>query len=171
MRKTLWVVPLLILCMAIVSTPASADSLTIIETGGDVTAIDGLTILGNTYDVTFVNTITPAVTFTSQTDGETAATAIDNALNGISSFPYTILGGVNVFVPYSSTLDVGISCGSGSCTGPTWTMWTTAIYIPHNPTLGPFPYAEFTVVSTPEPGTLSLLLVGLGLCGLMMRKL
>ncbi len=167
MRKSLWSI-LAILLVAIVAPNAYADSVSIVESGGDVTAIDNLTILGNTYDVTFVSTVTPSITFASQTDALTAATAIDNALNGISTFPYTVLGGVNVFVPFSSPLAVGMSCGSGSCTGPTWTIFTTASPVQNNPTLGPELYAEFTVVTTPEPGTPSLMLVGVGLLGLMM---
>jgi hypothetical protein len=164
MRKSLWMIPVVLLAMAIGSTSANADSYTIVESGGAVTAIDNLAILGNTYDVTFVETVTPTITFTSESDAVTAATDINNALNGITSVPYTILGGVYVSVPFSTTDWVESFCGSGSCTGPTWTI---AGDITRSGTQLPITFAEFTVV-TPEPGTLSLMLVGVGLLGLMM---
>jgi hypothetical protein len=54
-RKSLWVLPVVLLFAALLGgTAARAD--TIIASGGNVTAINGIVIAGTTYNLTFVLT-------------------------------------------------------------------------------------------------------------------
>ena len=68
MRKPLQIVPVLVL-FAVGAPRAHAQ--TIVKSDGIVTGIDNLTSVGTTYDVTFVVTDSPTITFT----GSEAATA------------------------------------------------------------------------------------------------
>lgn len=74
--------PALLLAAAVAwfgMTIAPAKAYTIIQSANDVTEIDGLTILGNTYDVTFGTT--PDTTFDTLSSAETAADDILVVLN------------------------------------------------------------------------------------------
>lgn len=142
---------------------APAKAYTIIQSGNDVREIDGLTILGNTYDVTFG--ATPDTTFDTLSSAQTAADDILAVLNVdltdtevgsdagqyfvCSSVPAAdtclgeqvanesnIVGGWNDVGTHSGLTGVGISASN--------------------------PAAEFTLVTaTPEPGSLGTILIGL----------
>jgi hypothetical protein len=57
MRKSLWLIPGVLLLTALGSTPAHADGVVVLNGGGDVTAIDSITLNGSLYNVTFTSTI------------------------------------------------------------------------------------------------------------------
>lgn len=158
--------PALLLAAAVAwfgMTIAPAKAYTIIQSANDVTEIDGLTILGNTYDVTFGTT--PDTTFDTLSSAETAADDILAVLNVdltdtevgsdadqyfvCSSVPAAdsclgeqvanesdIVGGWNDVGTHSGPTGVGISASN--------------------------PAAEFTLVTaaTPEPISLGTILIG-----------
>ena len=79
-RKSLWMIPVLLLITALGSTAAHADTLLPSSTATGVTEIDGIKIGSTVYDVTF--SMTDNGTFaTDPTDASTAATDLLNDLN------------------------------------------------------------------------------------------
>jgi len=85
MRKSLWMIPVVLLFTAQGSTAAHADGVVVLNGGGDVTAIDGITLNGSLYNVTFTSTIDntfSAFAFSSVTITE-VITAIDSDLESI----------------------------------------------------------------------------------------
>lgn len=176
MRKSLWLLPTALLYMTVGSTSATADPLTIDESGGVVSAIDNLSILGDTYDVTFGLTATPALTFLSETDASTAATYINDALNGMAVFPKMLEGndsgsGAYYVLPYGKSgghyVTVAVVCSDATdpCDSSYSVLSSDFVLAFDTAT-----YAEFTRLPIPEPGTLSLTMVGAGLLGWMRAR-
>ena len=173
MRKSLWLLALVLLYMTIVCTSATADPVTIVESGGVVTAIDNLSILGDAYDVTFGLTATPTFTFSSETDASMAATDINDALNGMAKFPNFLAGDVPgaayYLIPYAISgghfVTVVVECSD--VTAPcdsSYSILSSEFFLAQNS--GAF--AEFNLTPTPEPRTLSLMMVLAGMLGLML---
>jgi len=166
MRKTLQIVPVLLLFAAIGAPRAHAQTIEESPTG-TVTGIDNLTILGTTYDVTFVFTDSPTITFTDSADSTTSAEDIDAAINEHASFPNTLDGYYYAYVPYAVSSPFfeteGISCDPA--TNPCATSYDLApgspIYVGEH---DENPFAEFEPTSvTPEPRTSVLFVSGIGL--------
>jgi hypothetical protein len=175
MRKSLWLLSVVLLYVTIASTSAKADPVTIVESGGVINAIDNLSILGDAYDVTFGLTATPTFTFSSETDATVAATDINDALNGMAVFPNVIEGdnpGVAYYlIPYAIStghyVTVAVECSD--MTAPcdsSYSILSSDFVLAGNSNSGA--YAEFTLIPTPEPGTLGLVTVLAGLLGLML---
>jgi hypothetical protein len=171
MRKSLWIFPVLLLFAALFSTTARADTI-ITNAGGSVTAIDGITIAGATYNVTFG--VTEDTTFNAIST--TSAQGIANQLN-------TDLGSLDINSPLGVfyAFEFGGGQAMGSANGPPWNLnpptvfsdiqWNT--FVGENATVVLQTYwAEFAPVATPEPDTATLTLSGFGLLGLalVMRK-
>lgn len=143
-------------------TPAVAA--TIIQTGTNVTEIDNIAILGNTYDVTFGTTID--TTFNTFSLATSAADAIRAVLN---ADPTDLTVGPNTFRFFVCSN----ASGPGSCdgdwavneiTGPGgWNDVGTHTGVPVNVDN---PAADFTLQGTPEPGAATT--VGLGLVGIFL---
>jgi hypothetical protein len=176
MRKSLWMILVVFVFMTLGSTSARAD--TIVASGGNVTAINGITIAGTTYNVTFGTTID--TTFAG--NASNASTANAAILADLNSDTYITAGGAcavgvdgGVITYYDNS--VSTTCfGSGGVNGSWYqssldTVFYSAIVAQGNE--GRL-WDEFAVVpaSTPEPGTLSLTLTGVGLLGLtlVLRK-
>jgi len=171
MRTSLWMIPVVLLLTVLGNISASAD--TIIASGGNVTAIDGITIAGTTYNVTFGTT--EDTTFSG--DLTDAATAYDDIFADLtSSSTYVTVGGeYGVIVNASPDFYL---IGEPSADGD-WTMLGEGDIDPIGLLPGgffipfvisePALFAEFSVVpvATPEPGSVMLLLTGLVLLGLM----
>jgi hypothetical protein len=49
MRKSFWMIPIALLIAAFGSTPAQADGVDVFDAGGQVTAIDDITLNGSLY--------------------------------------------------------------------------------------------------------------------------
>ena len=164
MRKSLWIIPVLLLFVALGSTSARAD--TIISSGGNVTEIDGVTIAGITYNVTF-GTIDDMTFATNAANALAAETAI---LVDLNSGTYTMAGGGCRAGVDAGTATLAAQAGVPACGGLPWDTYAffTAAYT-SGVTPGFQVWAEFAVapVPTPEPGVLMLTLTGVGLLGLM----
>ena len=172
MRKSLWIVPFLLLSAAICSTTARAD--TIVASGGNVTAINGITIAGITYNVTFGTTID-----TTFAGNPTNANAMNTAIVADLSSSNTDLtagraclvgldGGVSTYGAISlAAAPCGFPGAPAHWVADTFsTVGFTDYVLTGN---GTVLWDEFAVAATttPEPGTLSLTLTGLGLLGLL----
>jgi hypothetical protein len=178
MRKSWWLLPIVLLYMTVGSTSATADPLTIVESGGVVSAIDKLSILGDTYDVTFGLTATPTLTFLSESDASSAAADINDALNGMAVFPNilesnSIGSGAYYLLPYGISggryVSVAVICSDATVPcDSSYSVLSSDFVLAFADS--PATYAEFTPVPTPEPGTLSLTMVGAGLLGLMRAR-
>jgi hypothetical protein len=161
MRTFLWMIAVVLLFTVLGSQAARAD--TIVTSGLYVTGIDGITINGTTYDVTFG---TPDdTTFSSNPlDALSMATEIANDLS-----PYATVADT----AYNTITFVGVDGGANVSVAQVGSIGTIGLsYASYSfrPVFNPsvYSWAEFSVVSTPEPGTSMLTLTGLGLLGLMM---
>jgi hypothetical protein len=179
MRKVLWMVSLVLLCMALGSLTARADSL-ITNADGYVTGINGLVIDGTTYNVTFGDT--PDTTFYSTACSpaypncnEDARVALDTALgstpiidaqglyNGIAySLQYAYVSEDYAVPPNFST----ITNWDAFCSGAADTCMS---YYANLPATSPyFFWADFTPsAATPETATSTFMLTSLALMGLV----
>jgi len=172
MRKLFWIVLVLLLSTAIGSTAARADS--IVTSGGNVTGIDGITIGGITYDVTFGTT--EDTTFaTDQTDALAMAAAIASDLGAYDSVSDAVSSSIGYIGVDAGTL-TAIAEGPGGPYPTSWhTLQTTTVSFENEVTNLPYSnaWAESTVVvPTPEPGSFTLLGVGLLAFGtiILLRK-
>jgi hypothetical protein len=160
MRKSLWMIPtvLLVLFMVLGSTNARADS--IVMSGGVVTGIDGITIDGTTYNVTFGTT--EDMTLSGNTAAAAAAAAdISNDLNGYDCVTVYCYESIGVYAT-STVTDEALGNGSGSWGVGTDTSTGFNALVAENGTGAA--WAEFdppSSVATPEPSNLLLLGVGL----------
>ena len=180
MRKSLWTILVVFVFTALASTSARADS--IVASGGNVTAINGITIAVTTYNVTFGSTVD--TTFAGDPSG--ASTANADILSDLNSGTYFaagfacyigVDGGLNTYQD-ESHFTLGIPC-AGPVGPGNWGTVPAFSTIDYAALVTAFPIAyawdEFTVaapISTPEAGTLPLMLTGVGLLGLLvvMRK-
>ena len=160
MRKFLWMIPVVLLFTALGSPTARAD--TIVQSGGIVTAIDGITIAGTTYNVTFG--MTDDTTFAGSA---TALTAIDALSVDLTPFPAVNQNFTNL---------IGVDGGSGTIytagveVAPLLFFFTSTMAQTSFSNFvgsGLAGYAEFTPRATPEPDTFTLALTGIGLLGLL----
>src|ERR1700758_3954065 len=110
--KSLAAVRCFVFALSFAAPNARADSMA--ESGEVISGIDAITILGTTYDVTFVYTTGPgpSPTFTSAADATTAVIDIDGDLNSLASFPNSIaqLGATFFLVPYPGGRDAVGEC-------------------------------------------------------------
>ncbi len=137
------------------------------QSSGIVTAIDGITIAGTTYNVTFG--MTDDTTFAGSA---TALTAID-ALS-VDLTPFAAVMNQN-FTKALTTL-IGVDGGSGTIytagveVAPLLFFFTSTMAQTSFSNFvgsGLAGYAEFTPRATPEPDTFTLALTGIGLLGLL----
>jgi hypothetical protein len=175
MRKSLWILPVLLLFAALLgSTAARAD--TFVFSGGFVSGINGITVAGVTYNVTW-----------GLTDDTTFASSLANALAMNAQITADLAGYQPPPPPATlagqgttSLFDVGVDGGTLTPYADdrfTPTFWsshvdTTSDYILSVQEIpAGIQWDEFTVVS-PEPGAATLTLTGLGMFGLLvvMRK-
>ncbi len=142
-------------------TIAPAKAYTIIQSGNDVTGIDGLIILGNTYDVTFGTT--PDTTFDTLSSAQTAADDILAVLN--VDLTDTEVGGASEYFVCSS-VPAADSCQGEQVDNESNIVGGWNDVGTHSGTgvgiSASNPAAEFTLAtSTPEPGSLGTILIGL----------
>jgi len=140
-----------------------AVAATIVQSGTNVTEIDNIVILGNTYNVTFGTTVD--TTFNSSSLATTAADALRAVLNGD---PTALTVGPTDF----SFFVCSASSGPGSCDGDLAReqagSWINAgIFTGHTVNVDN-PVAKFALVGTPEPAAVGL--AGFGLALLCLAK-
>jgi len=157
MRKSLWTILVVFVFTALSSTSARAD--TIVASGGVVTAIDGITIDGTTYNVTFGNG-PGTTTFAGNVSG--ANDAANDIIPDLQGYPYVLVTGTEVFnifvAPPQNVVIVTDAASPG-----TWINSGLVAFAEGAST-------SFSVVATPEPETGTLTLAGLGLLGLLVVK-
>jgi hypothetical protein len=174
MRKSFWMIPVVLLFSALGSTAAHADGLVVTNGGGYVTAIDGITLDGTLYNVTF----------TSNIDNTFAADPYDSPImNAVQADIDEALGATTLndedgaFYGIAAQSDL---IAVDALTNPfmadaSWESSSTASDENFAGGLafnsGRIFYANFTPVvvtrATPEPGTVPLTLTGLGVLGLL----
>jgi hypothetical protein len=180
MRKSFWMIPVALLIAALGGTSALADGVDVFNAGGQVTAIDGITLNGSLYNVTFTSTIDntfsayPAL----QEDGEVGAVifAVDTAIDADlgTNFINDPAGAGQIQVYCVALASSRSECATSGNDDPyfwepafdTSTAYAASL-VAGNPEV--YSWANFTpaVVTTPEPGTLPLTLAGVGLLGLL----
>jgi hypothetical protein len=169
MRKSLWMLPMALLITALGSTSALADTV-VTNGGGYVTAIDGITINGSLYNVTFTSTIdntfsafaynSPTITATIHAIDSDLGSALLNDANG-ADYGIATLGFTTVFANDAPPWTEGLT--------PMFTfVWDSLA----TSTPGYVFWANFNpaVVATPEPATEPLTLAGLGVIAVLMWK-
>ncbi len=184
MRKSLWMIPAVLLFTALGSGIARAD--TLIASGGYVTEIEGLNIDGTLYDVTFG--ATNDMEFPSTGNASDAAADIATALgtDGIVSSAVGPGEAQTYCVGFGPEVD-GECYAYGAIPGSPWSPLSTlddeVFQASVTPSDGTY-WAEFSAevcttatgatepctVPTPEPATSGFMLIGIGLLGLVMRK-
>jgi hypothetical protein len=110
MRKSLWMIPVVLLFTALGSTSALGATIVPGCSGGCVTAIDGITLYtaGPSYNVTF--SATPDTTFSAYTGSSARiSSVIDSIDTALGSTPINTTHGVVYGVVVSGT------CGDGGC--------------------------------------------------------
>jgi hypothetical protein len=146
-------------------TPAMAT--TIIQTGTNVTAIDGIVIAGNTYNVTFGTTVD--TTFNTLSAATTAAGALRAALNAdataltvaFSDFSFIVCSSPSGPVACNGDVSANQSQSAGG-----WSDLGAFTGIPVNVDS---PAAAFTLLGTPEPVAMTTVGLGLGIVFLVTR--
>jgi len=177
MRKSLWLITEILLFSALGSTPAHADGVVVLNGGGDVTAIDSITLNGSLYNVTFTSTIDNTFNAYAYDDPTLLAivTAIDTSLMRKSlNDPTGIAYGV---ATAGSRALVAVGGGEGVGALPWVVSGITPIELfEWQGLVDATPqrdfWANFTpaVVATPEPATGPLTLTGLGVIAVLMWK-
>ena len=170
MRKSLWMIPVVLLCALLGSTTARADTL-VTNAGGYVTSIDGMSIDGITYNVTFGSTedLTFNLDFTGAHD------AITDINADLGYYPIMDPSAIGYAVEYNS---LAIPSDAPFLTDNILSPWTTTpavtdgtynseIALSHPGTLFWAEFSPVTPVTTPEPDTAPLTLSGLGMLGLL----
>jgi len=163
MRKSLWII--LSVLFVTVGAP-NAHAQIIMQSGETVTGIDNLTIgtLG-TYDVTFVVTDSPTITFTDYADTTTAADDIASALNSDATFPNTLNGETYSLVPYGLIGNNDYAGSIVTCNTQPVNPCPVGYGVDFGEALvgASDDFSEFTPVVTPEPRTSVLIVSGIGL--------
>jgi hypothetical protein len=164
-KKSLWVVPFLLLFAAICSTPARAD--TVIASGNNVTEIDGINVAGNLFDLTFSATATPPP---AGIPADLSSLETD-LIGDLNTGAYNAADGSDVVILY---IDASNNDGIFNQANPDGSNWVTDNHgsgffcIPGSPDCGA-EYGNFTAATpAPEPGSMPLTLTGLGLLGLIL---
>lgn len=183
MRKFLWTIPVVVMTV-LGSTAAKADNIsnadgsTTVTAGGYVTAIDNITLDGALYDVAFTSTdVLPDDPFTSldfiQLSEEVAVPIIDDLPANTMVLDASA---DRFYIAYSP--DPGLIVNNWECVAYKNAVCSTSGYIasvaesPIGFSVPEGVYAEFTplAVPTPEPGTATLMLSGLGAITMLMWK-
>jgi hypothetical protein len=162
-RKSLWMLSVLLLSAALLgSTAVRAD--TIVASGGNVTAINGIIIAGTTYNLTFVTTAgTPYV------GDPTGVAGVESQLIADLTGNATAGGGFGVILDNAPSGEHAVVNFGGGWASDDQSF---NFFCTPGPNCGAV-WADFTpVAATPEPGTSVLTLPGLGLLGVLvvMRK-
>lgn len=170
MRKSLWMIPVVLLFTALGSTTAHADTV-VTNGGGFVTAIDGITLNGSLYNVTFTSTIDN--TFSAYAENSSTIYAIRNLID-------SDLGNATIHTVYGDIYGIDVSDGYTVVDALSESSWKTFLTVSddfydrdvHGSSVAEFYWANFTpaVVATPEPGTAPLTLAGLGVIAVLMWK-
>jgi hypothetical protein len=167
MRKFPWMLPIVLLVAASASAPAHADGVDVLNGTGQVTAINGITLNGTIYNVTFTATIDNTFSaFPAQESGGVIL-GVANAIN-------TALGTDTINDPTAVIYCIAAASSQAVCESfAPGTGWDgdffiasdafAANLIANDP--GGYFWANFSpaVVSSPEPDTAALALVGLGM--------
>jgi len=171
MRKSFWMIPVALLIAAFGSTPAQADGVDVFDAGGQVTAIDDITLNGSLYNVTFTSTI-------DNTFSAYPATASGGVIGGITTAIDGTLGDNPINDPASVVYCVATSGSEAVCeTYAPPEGWDGDFFIASTAyadsliagTPDAYFWANFSpaVVATSEPATAPLTLAGVGLLGLL----
>jgi hypothetical protein len=151
-------IPVALLFMALGGTAARAD--TIVASGGNVTAINGIAINGSTYNLTFTTTA-----LTPYTGDPTNISGVESQLIAdLAGYP-TVGNSDAVLILYTTGgFDDAIYNGSIPVS---WVSDNSSTICTPGTSLCGSIYADFTAVATPEPGTALLTMLGLGILGLV----